>query len=69
MADFGWCFGAKDKALAGGRSRLVSDPSNVNGALQPVAEQRGEFDSSHQEGDSSVHAIVGIAKEDLVLLR
>jgi hypothetical protein len=62
MADFGWCFGAKDN------SRL-SDPSSVNGALQPVAEQGGEFDSSHQEGDSSVHAIGGIAKEDLVLLR
>jgi hypothetical protein len=34
-----------------------------------VAEQGGEFDLSHQEGDSSVHAIGGIAKENLVLLR
>jgi hypothetical protein len=56
MADFGWCFGAKEKALARCRPRL-SDPSDANGALQPVAEQGGEFNSSHQEGDSSVHAI------------
>ncbi len=35
----------------------ISDPSDANGAQQPVAEQGGEFDFSHHEGDLSVHAI------------